>query len=59
MTIYDILREKTMKHNFPDNDFIVFGIQKPDVAEAVLKNNAGILFGAVSDSHCDGVQKQC
>jgi hypothetical protein len=48
-----------MKYHFPDNAFIVFGIQRPDVAEAVLENNARIVFGAVSESHCDGLQKQC
>jgi hypothetical protein len=48
-----------MKCHFPDNDFIVFGIQRADVAEAVLKNNARIVFGAVSESHFDGLKKQC
>jgi hypothetical protein len=35
-----------MKYHFRDNDFNVFGIQCPDVAEAVLKNNARVDFGA-------------
>jgi hypothetical protein len=48
-----------MKCHFPDNDFIVFGIQRADVAEAVLKNNVRIVFGAVSESHFDGLEKQC
>jgi hypothetical protein len=48
-----------MKCHFPDIDFIVFGIQRADVAEAVLKNNERIVFGAVSESHCDGLKKQC
>jgi hypothetical protein len=47
-----------MKCYFPANDFIVFGIQRADVAEAVLKNNARIVFGAVSESHFGGLQKQ-
>jgi hypothetical protein len=47
-----------MKCHFPDNAFIVFGIQRADVAEAVLKNNARIIFGAVSESHFDGLKKQ-
>lgn len=29
------------------------------MAEAVLKNNARIVFGAVSESHGDGLQKRC
>jgi hypothetical protein len=38
---------------------LFFGIQRPDMAEAVLKNNARIVFGAVSESHCDGLHRQC
>jgi hypothetical protein len=34
-----------MNYRFPENVFTVFGIQWPNVAEAVLKNNAGIVFG--------------
>jgi hypothetical protein len=45
-----------MKCHFRDNDFIVFGIQMWDVAEAVLKTDALIVFGAVSESHCHGLQ---
>jgi hypothetical protein len=45
-----------MKYHFPDNDFNVFGIQCPDVAEAVLKNNARVDFGAVSESHGDDLK---
>jgi hypothetical protein len=33
-----------MEYNFSDNDFIVFEILRLDVAEAVLKNNARIVF---------------
>jgi hypothetical protein len=50
MKLYDILWEKTIKYHFPDDGFNVFGIQCSDVAEAVLKNNGRVDFGAVSES---------
>jgi hypothetical protein len=38
---------------------LFLGVRGPDVAEAVLKNDVRIVFGAVSESHCDGLKKQC
>jgi hypothetical protein len=50
-----IFHEKRLKYHFPHNG--LKGIQWPAVAEAVLKNNARIVFEAVSESHNDGHRK--
>jgi ABC-type hemin transport system substrate-binding protein len=34
-----------MKYHFPDNDIIVFGIQSPDMADAVLKTVRALFLG--------------